>query len=41
MRLARKYVVSAALTIGTLAMQSAPGAAQTGPLSEQEAHAGR
>jgi hypothetical protein len=27
------------LTIGTLAMQSAPGAAQTGPLSEQEAHA--
>jgi hypothetical protein len=39
MRLARKYLVSAMLTIGTLAMQSAPGAAQTGPLSEQEAHA--
>ncbi|PWT87795.1 MAG: hypothetical protein C5B56_09785 [Proteobacteria bacterium] len=39
MRSGLKYAFSTALTVAALAMQTAPGAAQTAPLTEQEAHA--
>jgi hypothetical protein len=39
MRSGLKYAFSTALTVAALAMQTAPGAAQMAPLTEQEAHA--